>query len=59
MVHALREAWRVLVPGGCLIDLRPLAKDPPLEVIVDDQVEYLTCGFYNGTIGAITWYEGV
>jgi ABC-type branched-subunit amino acid transport system substrate-binding protein len=27
-------------------------------VEVDDRLEYLTCGFYNGTSGVITWYEG-
>jgi hypothetical protein len=32
MVHALREATRVLVPKGFLIDLRPLSVDAWLEV---------------------------
>jgi hypothetical protein len=33
MVHALQEAWRVLVSGGILIDLRPICIDVPLEII--------------------------
>ncbi len=33
MVHALREAWRVLLPQGIMIDLRPLCADAPLEVV--------------------------
>jgi hypothetical protein len=33
MVHALQEAWRVLVPGGIMIDLRPLCIDVPLEIL--------------------------
>ena len=37
MVHALEETWRVLVPGGWLLDLRPLSKDPPLEIVSRDQ----------------------
>jgi hypothetical protein len=37
MVHALEEAWRVLVPHGVMIDARPLSVDMPLEVV------------YNGT----------
>jgi SAM-dependent methyltransferase len=32
MVHALNEIWRVLVPGGLLIDLRPLLDRWPVEV---------------------------
>lgn len=31
MVDALREANRVLVPGGMLLDLRPIAETSPLE----------------------------
>src|SRR5689334_709193 len=38
MVRALRESWRVLLPGGHLIDLRPRATNWPLEVIADGQV---------------------
>jgi hypothetical protein len=38
MVHALREIWRVLIPGGHLIDLRPRATNWPLEVVADGQV---------------------
>lgn len=33
MVHALHEAWRILVPQGILIDLRPMCVDVPLEII--------------------------
>lgn len=32
MVHALKEIHRVLVPGGTLLDLRPLLDGWPLEV---------------------------
>ncbi len=33
MVHALKEAWRVLIPQGIMVDLRPLPIDVPLEVV--------------------------
>ncbi len=33
MVHALKEAWRVLVPHGIMIDLRPVCIDVPLEIV--------------------------
>ena len=32
MVHALREAWRVLKPHGSLLDLRPLTDCSPVQV---------------------------
>ena len=32
MVHALNEAWRVVKPGGLLVDLRPLLDRWPIEV---------------------------
>jgi len=37
MVHALREACRVLRPGGLLIDLRPIVSHPPVDVLGGDQ----------------------
>lgn len=36
MVHALNEAWRVLVPQGILIDVRPLSVDVSLEVVDEE-----------------------
>ena len=33
MVHALKEIWRVLAPGGYLIDLRPHSGKSPVEVV--------------------------
>ena len=33
MVHALKEAHRILVPKGIMIDVRPLSVDVPLEII--------------------------
>lgn len=33
MVHALSEIHRVLVPGGTLIDMRPLVNRWPVEVV--------------------------
>lgn len=33
MVHALREAWRVLILRGILIDLRPININGPLEIV--------------------------
>jgi hypothetical protein len=33
MVHALKEAWRVLVAKGIMMDIRPLSIDTPLEVV--------------------------
>ncbi len=39
MVHALEEAWRVLVPDGIVVDVRPLSQDVPLEVVFEGGVE--------------------
>ncbi len=36
MVHALKEAWRVLVAHGFMIDVRPLCIDVPLEVVFSE-----------------------
>lgn len=38
MVHALQEIWRTLIPGGLLIDLRPVSVGLPLEVVSGDDV---------------------
>lgn len=36
MVHALEEIRRVLIPGGVLIDLRPLADRWPVQVVLGE-----------------------
>src|SRR4030042_213626 len=33
MVHALKEAYRILTPNGTMMDMRPLSVDVPLEII--------------------------
>jgi hypothetical protein len=38
MVHALQECRRVLKASGGLIDIRPLANDPAVEILTDSQV---------------------
>jgi hypothetical protein len=35
MVHALKEAHRVLVPQGTMVDVRPLSVDVPLEILCE------------------------
>lgn len=39
MVHALKEAHRVLVPQGTMIDVRPLGVDIPLMVLYAGGIE--------------------
>jgi hypothetical protein len=39
MVHALEEAWRVLVTHGLMVDVRPLSVDVPLEVVYEGGCE--------------------
>lgn len=39
MVHALKEIWRVLVPDGIMVDLRPLSGQLPLEIVADGQAK--------------------
>jgi hypothetical protein len=38
MVHALEECWRVLVPDGQLIDIRPRATNPNVELVLNKSV---------------------
>jgi hypothetical protein len=37
MVHALKEAWRVLTPNGIMIDVRPLSVDSPLDIVFKEK----------------------
>ena len=39
MVHALREAWRVLRPGGLALDLRPAVVHRQVAVVRGGQPE--------------------
>ena len=38
MVHALNEAWRVLVGQGIMIDLRPLCLDMPIDIVYKEKI---------------------
>ncbi len=49
MVHALKEFWRVLVPKGVLIDLRPLHTSPPIEIVAGGEV--LIAGYVDESRG--------
>ena len=49
MVHALNEIWRVLMPGGFLIDLRPFNARWPVEIFAGDTV--LPAGLIDDTQG--------
>ena len=40
-MHALDEAWRVLMPQGRLIDLRPYCLEMPLELVRDEHMELI------------------
>lgn len=40
MVHALEEVWRVIEADGWLIDIRPVASNPPLDIILKDDVKF-------------------
>jgi hypothetical protein len=50
MVHALREAWRVLRRGGVLIDDRPLATNTAAEIVTRDGL-LLPVGDLDGAPG--------
>src|SRR5215217_7388341 len=39
MVHALEEVWRVLVPDGILIDVRPLGEQWQIEVVSANDIK--------------------
>jgi len=40
MVHALKEAWRVLAPRGVMIDLRPLCLAASVDILFNEQKEF-------------------
>ncbi len=39
MVDALKEVWRVLIPGGLLLDWRDLPEDWPVEIVAGSRVQ--------------------
>lgn len=49
MVHALKEIWRVLVPDGYLIDMRPFTDYRPVEIVTPDEV--FPVGFIDSSAG--------
>jgi hypothetical protein len=40
MVYSLNEAWRVLIPQGEMIDLRPLSINAPLDIVFKGKNEF-------------------
>lgn len=51
MVHALKEAQRVIKQEGLIIDLRPIAHDATLELVTDDKV--IPVGLIDGSKGKV------
>ncbi len=49
MVHALQEARRVIKPNGLLIDIRPLARDATLELVMGERIEPIE--LIDGSLG--------
>lgn len=49
MVHALKEAWRVLKPHGTLVDVRPICGNFPLEIMTP--AGYQSAGMIDGNPG--------
>ena len=49
MVHALREAQRVVRTGGVIVDLRPVATDAAIEVVTPNEV--VRVGTVDGSPG--------
>ena len=49
MVHALEEIWRVLAPGGTLIDLRPYSNNPAIEILTGRAVYH--AGHIDDSLG--------
>ena len=45
MVHALQEVWRVLIPHGILIDMRPICVDVPLYILTTNR--WKSAGFVD------------
>jgi len=41
MVHALKEAWRVMKLGGILIDQRPLSIYAPLDIVYEGKNDFV------------------
>lgn len=42
MVHALKEIWRVLKPGGILVDLRPIRHNVTIDLVHDDDMQLIS-----------------
>jgi hypothetical protein len=51
MVHALKEIWRVLVPEGVLLDLRPFCASWPVEVVAGKRV--MRAGALDDSLGLV------
>ena len=59
MVHALEEIRRVLLPGGILIDLRPLADRWRVEVVSGAGIQEMVWPISFSMAATFFWSEGV
>lgn len=39
-MHALEEVWRVVEADCWLLDIRPMASNPPLELVFKDEIKF-------------------